>query len=305
MVFVLRAAMGSEDKEKEASAGAEEKEAGRPLKLTVQLISGEALSVVEARDSWTVADVRRRLLPALAPGTDLASLLCGARALEAEQTLAECGLEGHAELSAVVVGVPTLHLSAPCSSAELAGTSWKQRGRRDFWIVGGSSDTPLVKLGVQHLAIGDAPEAARAVAAALGEAFPGLADMQVCRSSEGGDAGEVVVIVNPGADAKAACFAALAIRDDIEGVGSLRDRAEVDERDWSAHLKCGFNGNPDEEEEDDTEPGNLAMTKIMAERLTKGFMFTFSERVVCAPMLFGGYSSDGSIVGVLTSRVWT
>ena len=43
----------------------------------------------------------------------------------------------------------------------------------------------------------DAPQAAREVAEALNNAFPGLGESQICYSSEGDDGGEVIVIGSP------------------------------------------------------------------------------------------------------------
>ena len=71
-------------------------------------------------------------------------------------------------------------------------------------------------------------------------------------------------------------------------------------------LECGFNAGCDNEYSDENVlPEILAITKIMSEKLDKHFIFGFTDVVVVAPMLYGGYSSDDSIVGVLTSRVWT
>ena len=41
------------------------------------------------------------------------------------------------------------------------------------------------------------------------------------------------------------------------------------------------------------------------EKLQNHFIFNFSDEAVVAPVIYGGYASDGSIVGVLSCRVWT
>eukprot|EP00931_Biecheleriopsis_adriatica_P012885 TRINITY_DN114144_c0_g1_i1.p1 TRINITY_DN114144_c0_g1~~TRINITY_DN114144_c0_g1_i1.p1 ORF type:complete len:341 (-),score=77.03 TRINITY_DN114144_c0_g1_i1:61-1035(-) len=318
---------------------AAKKQKTRTAKLTVQLTSGKTLATVEALDSWLVGDVLKGL--PLEAGAQVQSLLLGQQVLDAKKTLAECGISEGAVLSAVVVGLPTLHVFKPCSSEELGGSGWKKRGRRGFWTAGGDfNDTPITVPGVQHRPMEDAPEVAKEVAHALQTAFPGLAGVQmVCRNSEGDDGGEVVVIANPGADAKEACFKALAICTEVEEKGAtfgpLSDHVQFEEKDWNNFLERGFNRDPppkpriaqeegadagqgeaqeegeeededeDVDEDDEDGQGILALTRVMAEKLTQGFEFTFSDRLSVAPMLYGGFASDGSIVGILTSRCWT
>merc|ERR1712127_824616 len=84
--------------------------------------------------------------------------------------------------------------------------------------------------------------------------------------------------------------------------------ATLEHCDWSKHLTCGFNKRPggvfmDLEHEDGR--AIIALTEIMGEKLEKHFTFGFTDDVVRAPMIYGGYASDGNIVGVLTCRVWT
>merc|ERR1712127_160507 len=83
--------------------------------------------------------------------------------------------------------------------------------------------------------------------------------------------------------------------------------ATLDYCGWSKHLTCGFNNSLEDDEDHEDEESNpiLALTKIMSEKLEKHFTFGFTDDVVRAPMVYGGYASDGNIVGVLTSRVWT
>mmetsp|Transcript_42916 Transcript_42916/g.109057 ORF Transcript_42916/g.109057 Transcript_42916/m.109057 type:complete len:300 (-) Transcript_42916:30-929(-) len=296
----------------EASASKKQK-TDASVKLTVQLTSGKTFATVEALESWLVGDVLKGL--PLEAGTQVKSLLLGQQVLDAKKTLAESGISEAAVLSAVVVGVPTLHVFKPCSSEELGGSGWKKMGRRCFWTAGGPfNDTPITLPGVQHRRMEEAPKAAQEVAHALQTAFPGLADVQMlCRNSESDDGGEVVVIANPGADAKEACFKALAICTQVEQggetFGPLSDHVEFEKKDWSNFLERGFNRDPEEDEDEDEDdqdsPGIVALTRVMAEKLTQGFSFTFSDRLSVAPMLWGGFASDGSIVGILTSRCWT
>ena len=170
----------------------------------------------------------------------------------------------------------------------------------------------------KHADMADAPAAAREVAEAMREAAPDLQNIPVCLSSESSDGGEIMVIGHPGPDPKTACLKVLGIRKHCEDVladPELVDvwaTARVETLDVRGKLKKGFNDHEEEEEgeeEDVEEAGNmrqiLALTKIMNDKLQKHFVFDFSEEIVTAPVIYGGYASDGSIVGVLSSRVWT
>merc|ERR1712032_1431760 len=47
-------------------------------------------------------------------------------------------------------------------------------------------------------------------------------------------------------------------------------------------------------------------TRIMAAAVHGGFEFNFKENgFPVAPVIYGGYTIDGNVVGVITSRVWT
>eukprot|EP00929_Paragymnodinium_shiwhaense_P048565 TRINITY_DN24539_c0_g1_i2.p1 TRINITY_DN24539_c0_g1~~TRINITY_DN24539_c0_g1_i2.p1 ORF type:complete len:182 (+),score=17.50 TRINITY_DN24539_c0_g1_i2:621-1166(+) len=176
---------------------------------------------------------------------------------------------------------------------------------------------------VQFRAIPEAPEAAKAVAEAIHRAFPQMSTKSsICWNSQLPAGGEVVVISNPGSDARAACLVALAICEYGEAIEQApsegRDRCtrflrfaehiELEHKDWNDHLQVGFNRDPDDDEDpedfdDDDAPAFRAVTEIMAENLTRGFVFSFSTGVACSPMLYGGFASDGCIVGVLTTQV--
>eukprot|EP00438_Fugacium_kawagutii_P022482 Skav229689 [mRNA] locus=scaffold3722:170989:179107:- [translate_table: standard] len=67
--------------------------------------------------------------------------------------------------------------------------------------------------------------------------------------------------------------------------------------------------------EDGTEEEELQqlckITKIMVdsrsmfEKLERHFIFNFTDDAQVAPVIYGGYASDGCIVGVISARVWT
>ncbi|CAE7666841.1 unnamed protein product [Symbiodinium sp. CCMP2592] len=216
-------------------------------------------------------------------------------------------------LNATLDRVPVLYLSDPCSRTQLAE-------RRDDWMCGDECLVDEEQEG-KHADIADAPAAAREVADAMRNAAPDLRDIPICLSSESSDGGEIIVIGDPGPDPKKACLKALGIRKmcEDETIGEKKMLADpemigvwtaafVETLNMTDKLRCGFNDD-DPEEEEAEEAGNqkqiLALTKIMSDKLQKHFLFNFSDEIVTAPVIYGGYASDGSIVGVLSSRVWT
>ncbi|CAJ1417496.1 unnamed protein product [Effrenium voratum] len=240
--------------------------------------------------------------------------------LKDDQSLEEAGLETGAALNAVIESEPRLYLVKPCSASEYG------QERLDEWMAG---EDQMVTSSRMHLDMESAPEVARQVAKDLLEAAPGLADITIARSSEGDCPSEVVVIGCPGEDPKKACLKALTIdKDSCEEFADAKDDedpeltgvwtlATLEQVDWKDYLEFGFNGDKSdfngdlnammddlgvEKEEMDQ---LLKMTKIMSEKLERGFIFNFNDSAVVAPMVYGGYASDGSIVGVISSRVWT
>jgi len=148
-----------------------------------------------------------------------------------------------------------------------------------------------------------APTTAGEVANDMAKAAPNLEDTRV-DGSESDENGEIIVISNAGDDPKLACFKALALLDrdpEDHDETNLWKSATVEMKNWGEHLEFGFN----EDDPEDLDAGLLAITKVMAERLSGHFKFSFDEDVVCAPVIYGGYAADGSIVGVLSARVWT
>lgn len=154
-----------------------------------------------------------------------------------------------------------------------------------------------------------APTAAQEVANEMHNAAPGLENIYI----DGGDSdetGEVIVIANAGDDPKLACFKALgflaSVPDEDDEGDDLWQFTTLDECNWNDCFNRGFT--LEEEDEDDVDEdvsALLAMHKILAERLSGHFTFNFTENVVVAPTIYGGYSMDGSIVGVLSARTWT
>eukprot|EP00747_Dinoflagellata_sp_TGD_P218278 gnl/TRDRNA2_/TRDRNA2_90552_c0_seq1.p1 gnl/TRDRNA2_/TRDRNA2_90552_c0~~gnl/TRDRNA2_/TRDRNA2_90552_c0_seq1.p1 ORF type:complete len:275 (+),score=49.60 gnl/TRDRNA2_/TRDRNA2_90552_c0_seq1:47-826(+) len=258
----------------EEDARAKRHKAGVSLDVSIKLTSGETLTSVACHDFWTLARLKEAVQQHLKPSTHLQELVLGDQTLaDDSQTLQQLGVTNGADLRAVIATRPTLHLHSPCSAVELAA-------RRAGWQLA------MVEQHVEHLSMDAAPEVARDVAKSVAKTLGDRLNKQLCMNSDGEDSGEVIVIANPGRDAKQACTAALAIRDAAN--------TEVSKRNW----EDGFNGQG-------AEPEIAACTKIMIESLADRFEFTACEEVEVAPYIWGGYASDGSIVGILTGRTWT
>ena len=85
----------------------------------------------------------------------------------------------------------------------------------------------------------------------------------------------------------------------------MDEDAFLKEKDRNDVTKRGFNIEEDMEDYIDVEKmaaGFVAITKIMAAKLQQHFEFGFEvEASPMAPMINGGYASDGNLVGVLSS----
>lgn len=223
--------------------------------------------------------------------------------------------EGYSEVGAAPApdgqrgGDPQLFVfGEPCSALEL-------EKRHDDWCgpdIGGSSD--LCAADIMHGKMSDAPAASKEIAELLQKAMPNLQDTQMMMSSESSDGGEVIVISSPGDDPKVACLKALAMKQgNLEAASKAATLLDMN---WRDHAEVGFNRDPDEEflpdeEFEDMEEDRqmfddvLKGTGIMNDKLVKHFLFNFLDSFSVAPVIYGGYASDGNIVGILSSRVWT
>jgi len=198
--------------------------------------------------------------------------------------------------AAAVAGVfkPTLHLFNPCSAQELGC------GRRENWVVGGYSDANLCCEGVQHQPMGKAPIVARKIATSIASECDDLDTASVCGGDSSNMGGEIIVISNPGSDPKKACLQALAIEDKVSGM--------EEENMKSIHAQATLKeASQRKYQHEHTCVGHMVKFALEDEEhgLQRIFEFNFSENIVCAPVVYGGYAPDGSIVGVLSSRVWT
>lgn len=105
---------------------------------------------------------------------------------------------------------------------------------------------------------------------------------------------DVIVVSNTGNCIKEAMLHALSI------CASFGQPA-VSARNWrQALIGEGFSRNP--QDEDNFSNIVVALTDLMSEKLTDHFEFAFSGGGV-APVVYGGLAGDGSIVGVLSSRM--
>lgn len=116
-------------------------------------------------------------------------------------------------------------------------------------------------------------------------------------------------------------------KDDPVYSGNLWGLSTLRDADLKQHIHQSFNAAFDEvnddvviqvppcrrkvfEEAQHASTKNIAATQVMAARLDRHFKFDFGcgrsidgePLVHCAPVIYGGYAPDGSIVGILTTR---
>lgn len=298
--------------------------AERPTKMpqvetedgTIQLIvayatSGGTLTKVQVPATSSVLNLKTSLLKTLGPGKLIGDMLLGDTILQEKQSLKACGLTDGDEVKVILQpsSKPKLFIEKDIecfdSDDELCDSDEEGPG----------SDKESDADGVTCCSPGiDAsPEIAREVAKAM---IAELGDANIACGSESDSPGAVAVITNPGGDARRACLRALRtpknsehlwdrsgdehednINEDGEKEPPMWSISQCEETDWSQMLEDGFDGSGDS--------AILNVTKIMNEKLEKHFYFGFTDAIVVAPIFYGGYASDGNIVGVLTHRVWT
>lgn len=200
------------------------------------------------------------------------------------------------------LAAPQMFMHSPTSAAQLSCLS----GSGTPWILGGASDENLALDTVVHGDMEAAPHAARVVAerlsAALGETL--------LPAGESDTTGRVVAIVGVGASGlpdKADLLTALGLKRRVDHV-DLAEEASVTSKDYG-RVSNGFCfTNEDLPSGDAHTPEHRrirAATAVMAAELRDHFELNFSDEVVVAPVLYGGRAGDGSVVAVLSMRVWT
>jgi hypothetical protein len=197
---------------------------------------------------------------------------------------------------------PRMFMHNPLSAAELSHIS----GSGTSWIIGGSSDENLAEENVVHGDIAAAPHAARLVAERLSVA---LGDA-LLPASESDTTGRVVIIVGTG-DAgipdKVGLLAALGLKRQVDDV-VLFDEATLEAKDYLLAQRgfCYMNEDDQQDYEDTHDRRCIrAATSIMCADLSDHFELNFTDEIVVAPVLYGGRACDGSVVAILSMRVWT
>jgi len=268
-------------------------------------------------------------------------LVLGEAVLKPSDTLGEVGLVTGSIVQATVRSTPALYLGSPCSSAELSKRRgpWYVHTWGDC---GGGGVAELVSGKMQHHLLDKAPADARAVATALQAAAPKLAEKRVCLADHGLEGGEVIVIANAGEDPRKTCLQALRVRAQVEDISddlwesgecSLVSEEESRQKTWmkyrhdevyqntlwgtSTLLDLDFNEGfkatcKHSSDDPDTVPEVevIAAIKVLAEKTQRHFKFDFGDGgeihgdpvIAVAPVVYGGYTPDGNIVGILTSR---
>lgn len=271
------------------------------LQLTITYAtSGDALTQLRAPATSLVSSLKKSLMETLGPRKVVGKLLLGDTLLQESRSLQECGLTDGAEVKIFLhsTSKPKLLIDEDiaCFGSDDEPFESDEEGDED-------GDAECL------MRIDAAPEIAREVAKAM---MAELGDVNIACGSENVSPGVVAVIANPGDKPRKACLRALKTpKTNDRLVGEYNDKenedgenepplwtiAACDEKDWGQCLEGGFDGSE--------KPEIVKVTKIMSEKLEKHFEFGFKDAVVVAPIFYGGYASDGNIVGVLTSRVWT
>ena len=193
-----------------------------------------------------------------------------------------------------------MHMESPVTAAALSELSG---GSGTSWWVGGGGDSNLADEAVLHRPLDAAPDAARRVAERMVKALDGAC----LPASESDTTGRVVVITGAGAGglvAKEPCLEALGIRrEEVDGM-MLWAEAHIESRTF-ANGFCYCDDDDDQDEDNEDRVKVLATTALMLSELTDHFELNFSEEIVCAPVLYGGRANDGTVVAVLSMRVWT
>lgn len=311
-------------------AKAEAKAAAGSVEVRVSLASGKTIAQLSVEDTHTGARLKSLLRGSVDEGMAIDQLCVGAQTLGDSQSLRDLGVStASVVLSAVLVAAkPCLHLVKPCSAMELSTkyASWNcSFDDEDEWE-GPDGKGNFCLPGVIHKGMDSASACAQEVAR---EMAPPLEKGPINLSIGGMEilTDEVCIISHPSDDLKDTILQALAVRREdlrLDSDGDLREEqglglaapgsgfdiweeAEVVEKDWSKDV-IGLDFSRSELEEGDTgDEGQkmlrqaIAVTDVMAKRLTRHFQFSMPEQeCMTSPVFWGGSASDGSIVGVLS-----
>jgi len=304
--------------------------APKPVEVTVRLASGSTLATVIVPETYTGADVKSSLRSFVQNGTEIQQLCFGAQLFRDDQTVQNLNSSTQVALQALLVEAqPCAHLFQPCSAMELSI-------RHDGWTCGceledewegPDGEGNFCLPAVEHRKMDGAPALARDIAVEIKKQFDNEPIRLVVVGDNYPKTDEVIVISHPGDDPKRAVLQALGIRrenllvdEDGEEAGgdcepgsgfNMWDDAQITDMDWSTGLiGMGLSRDDDSDDgyddhdndEDESVKKTMAITNVMAKTLTRHFQFEMNtDRHECwkTPVFWGGFASDGSIVGVL------
>jgi len=241
----------------------------------------------------------------------------------------------------LVVAKPRLHLFKPCSAMKLSKRHghWACDGGSDDEWEGPDGMGNFCLPKVRHRSMECAPPLARKVAEELRAHLKSGAINIVCVGNNYGATGEVIPISHTGvrfrhrfrppgiamasgSNPKEAILSALGVRREDLRFDSEREElispaspgkgfdiwaeAEFQGKDWSKDvIGCGLSrDNLGDGSEDPDLAKAVAISDVMAKSLVRHFEFGMNRnRHECmkCPMVWGGFTSDGCIVGVLGS----
>lgn len=278
--------------------------------MRLLMMSGEVLGEVEATSMWTVDDVREAAQRWVGSSHSVEGIVIGTQEVrEGGRTLEKLGIrdgtEVH-ELMVIVGGIPKLHLSKTCSAGDLsARLGWA--GDDEDVSDGGIK---LFRPNVQHAGFDTAPTVAREIAEKMENVAPNYKDREMVKSVANdvvGCVGEIFIISSPGPDTKKTCVEALGFNytEDIAAMTVVnKDNWKV----WLDGKICDYDMDEDEGFGNfEPHPDIKAITTVMSDEanLKNHFKFYFGpdEAILCdwVPVMFGGYTEDGSIVGLVSS----
>jgi len=191
-------------------------------------------------------------------------------------------------------------------------------GRGCSWFIPAVGDPAreinLCQEGRVYKPLAEAPPQPLAIARQLEDILEGV----WLPASESDTKGRAFVItnINIGSD-EVMSLEDSKIRDiclDALGISNeARPHATFRRRDWDEERnRHGFCYTDEDFEEEDLQLDNpdsdrskvIRATQVMSDELQGGFEFNFDERVICGPVLYGGFVGQ-NIVGILSMRVWT
>eukprot|EP00927_Polykrikos_kofoidii_P063657 TRINITY_DN58517_c0_g1_i1.p1 TRINITY_DN58517_c0_g1~~TRINITY_DN58517_c0_g1_i1.p1 ORF type:complete len:328 (-),score=55.40 TRINITY_DN58517_c0_g1_i1:190-1101(-) len=276
------------------------------VQVDVVDLSGKSLVQLDVIASMTGIELKAEVGKHLDPCQYIQELIFHSVVLNSS-TLIEAGLvaDGSSQIVNVVVGSrPALHMFKPCSAAELAN---RYVELNDFGEV---SEIPVFKEPIQFMGMDKASLEAQRIANELSNAL-GTSLAEMFPSPFGGFLdGQVIAISGVGSDLKKTCCEALgginacAWNDDLDDEEDVWEDVCCTNVDYSKVDDCPFVYEVDAENlSENVMECAHAGQKVMAESLSKHFLFDFDcDKFKLFPEIYGGFASDGSIVGIMRAN---